>query len=135
MGDERITYLGGGWPTNIGNAFIDLGSMHSLRLAISGCKGSLVSQLPRGLFDKKGKAENALRFEALLDTELIVVSGMACCDEFIQTVGPTLLAAKERDIPTVFYACGQWDYTREETANFREFLGELEPVAFVSRDS
>ena len=135
MACERITYLGGCWPTNIGNAFIDLGAMHSLRLAMPGCQVSLVSQLPRWLFDKKGKAENAFRFEGLLDTDLIAVSGMACCDEFIRTVGPTLLAARDRGIPTIFYACGQWDYTEAETARFREFLDRLEPVAFVSRDA
>jgi len=46
----QIAYYGGCWPTNIGNAFIDLGSIHSLRVVAPNSRIHFVSELPKWLF-------------------------------------------------------------------------------------
>ncbi|TET19621.1 hypothetical protein E3J74_05905 [Candidatus Bathyarchaeota archaeon] len=45
-----ISILGGGWPTNIGNSFIELGSIHLLKTVAPHSKIHVVSGLPRWLF-------------------------------------------------------------------------------------
>ena len=46
----EIAYFGGCWSTNIGNAFIDLGSIQSLKVAAPNSRIHFVRELPKWLF-------------------------------------------------------------------------------------
>jgi len=48
--ETQIAYFGGAWPTNIGNAFVDLGSIQSLKMAAPNSRIHFVSGLPKWLF-------------------------------------------------------------------------------------
>lgn len=50
--DQKITVsvLGGAWPTNIGNSFVNLGSIQSLRMAAPNSVINFVGGFPRWLF-------------------------------------------------------------------------------------
>lgn len=131
---RRILYYGGCWPTNIGNAFIDLGAMACMRRAFPGYAGQMLSEYPRWSFQRRHGRGDALDLLDRLDIDVVFVSGMTCCDEFVETEGVALLRARERGVEVVFNGCGQLDYDAGETRRFRAFLERLDPLAFVSRD-
>lgn len=53
----RILYYGAGWPTNIGNAFIDLGAMAILRAAVPDAQIAFASEMPRWFFAHSANGE------------------------------------------------------------------------------
>lgn len=130
----RIVYYGGGWPTNIGNAFIDLGAMALLREAVPGGEIHFASEMPRWMFGDR-HASQALDMAAVSRCDLVAFSGMAMCEEFIRVNGPTILRVRERGIPVLLLGTGGQAYTREERKLYSEFLREVQPAAFVARDA
>ncbi|MBI2644493.1 MAG: polysaccharide pyruvyl transferase family protein [Candidatus Wildermuthbacteria bacterium] len=131
-----IVYFGGGWPTNIGNAFIDLGSMHSLRSACPSVTVHFASEMPKWFFHMQGRdVRYTFDIASVTNADYIVVSGMVCCDEFIQLHGQTISAAVERGTRLVINGAGGAEYTKREIQNFRNFLKKNRPYAFISRDT
>lgn len=145
-----ILYYGGCWPTNIGNAFIDIGAQALLRHAVPEATVLIASEAPRWFFSnpkaqvrrtlmskRRGPtpaAENALDIAEHVVCDLVVFSGMAMCDEFVRVNGPTIRALRRRGIPIFLMGTGGDHYTPEEKASFGAFLEDVQPVAFISRD-
>jgi len=93
MGKNRIKilYYGACWPTNIGNAFIDYGSIYSLKKAAPDAQVFFASELPRWLFNFYGKNMNkSIDLAEKMKIDFLVVSGMVLCDDFIKIQGPIL---------------------------------------------
>jgi hypothetical protein len=154
----RILYYGGGWPTNIGNAFIDIGAMAILRAAAPDAQmvfaGGLTrwlmgrgAELPRWIFWRRTRRgsrflrdfrlsdmDDALEVGAYVQCDVVVISGMKLCTDFIQQNGPTVTSLASRGVPVFFLGAGGWDYSEWEERHFRDFLKQVRPVAFVSRD-
>ncbi|MFX0097674.1 MAG: polysaccharide pyruvyl transferase family protein [Candidatus Hodarchaeota archaeon] len=65
-GKTHIAHFGGAWPTNIGNAFIDLGSLQSLRMAAPAGTVHLVSELPSWLFRRIDIQSRSMKHRILL---------------------------------------------------------------------
>ncbi|MGC8861385.1 MAG: polysaccharide pyruvyl transferase family protein [Armatimonadota bacterium] len=156
----RILFFGGGWPTNIGNAFIDLGAMALLRTAFPSAQIAFGSGLPRWFFResietlrgryrsplarlRRGPTrvfepeftwENALMPAALTDCDLAVYAGNAVTQLFIKQSGPTISALAERGVPIVLLGVGAAEYTDEERADYQAFLKKIRPLLLVSRD-
>lgn len=155
MSRPRILYYGGGWPTNIGNAFIDLGAMALLRAACPDAQVGLASELASWLFvcgarPPRARArrwvmpateaprpdfrDNALDVASVTACDLLVFAGMAMCREFIDVNGPTVLALARRGVPVLLLGTGGLAFDDTEVTAFRAFLRAVEPVAFISRD-
>ena len=150
----RILYYGGCWPTNIGNAFIDIGAMALLQAAVPGASIHIASEGPRWFFASWRQPEprrfgpfswrpsDSLRpgpdkaFDLAEHTvcDLVVFSGMAMCEEFVRVNGPAILALRQRGAPVLLLGTGGALYTAQEKAAFAAFLQKVRPVAFVSRD-
>jgi hypothetical protein len=131
----KILYYNSGWPINIGNAFIDYGSVHTLKTAFPQAKIYQASELPKWIFYYNNKNMNqAVDLAELSDVDFIVVSGMTLCDEFIAVEGPILRSMSKRGVKVVFSGCGGAHYTSQEVENFRNFLKELNLAGFISRD-
>jgi len=152
-GAPHILYYGAGWPTNIGNAFIDLGAMALLQAAAPAARISFASEMPRWLFGpgRRGKGkrslvdrlrprprslmDNALDIAAHADCDLLAFAGMAMCDEFVKVNGPTILKAAERGVGVLLMGTGGFHYDPEEVRTYRAFMREAKPLAFISRDN
>jgi len=157
----RILFFGGGWPTNIGNAFIDLGAMALLRSAFPSARIAFGSGLPRWffresietlrgrrksplarlrygpthLFDPSVGWENALVPSALTDCDLVVYAGNAVTQRFVAQSGPTISALVERGIPVILLGVGAAEYTDDEQADYVAFLRRIRPVSVITRDT
>ena len=130
----RILYYGGAWPTNIGNAFIDLGAMALLKAAAPYADVGLASQLPAWLFAREHAPGKVLDVASVTACDMVVFAGMAMCQEFIDVNGPAVAALARRGVPVVLLGTGGLTFDDAEVAAFRAFLRAVEPAAFVSRD-
>ncbi len=155
----RILYYGAGWPTNIGNAFIDIGAIAILKGAFPDSIIAFASEMPRWFFhnsaakfsntifhklcfthckrsveDKKGYIENALDISSITKCDLVVFSGMAMCKEFIHINGPAILRLSQKGTPVLLLGTGASEYSKNERAIYGEFLKRVNPIAFISRD-
>lgn len=140
----RILYYGAGWPTNIGNAFIDLGAMSILRAAAPNAQISFASEMPRWFFGQsatrpcgahnQSNMDKALDIASVTDCDLVVIAGMAMCEEFVRVNGPSLLTLSHRGVPVLLLGTGGLTYSEKEITIFNEFLKELKPIGFISRD-
>ncbi len=132
----NILFCGGGWPINVGNAFIDYGSMYMLRKAFPNDKVYFNSLLPRWFFRVNRKEmERSISLMELMDIDAVIFSGMAICDEFITLGGPLLNRLSMRGTQIVFNGCGCEIYDEKEKSNFKKFLKIVKPNAFISRDT
>lgn len=158
----RILYFGAGWPTNIGNAFIDLGALTILRTAFPDAQIGFASEMPKWFFfhsnpnsmprrdwrlgrwhlsvrqmnraSSYGYPNNAVDIAAHTMCDLVVFSGMAMCEEFVSVNGDSLLALQERGVPTILLGTGASYYIEAERQAYTRFLKQLKPKGFISRD-
>ncbi|MFA5864851.1 MAG: polysaccharide pyruvyl transferase family protein [Phycisphaerae bacterium] len=145
----RVLYYGAGWPTNIGNAFIDLGALAILRSAVPNARISFASEMPRWFFGPGIKntrtvrfwhkqehrvMDNALDIASVTQCDLVVFSGMAACGEFLEVNGPTLLSLARRGIPILLLGVGALAYSDEEKKDYADFLRQINPIGFICRD-
>jgi len=125
----KILYYGGCWPTNIGNAFIDYGSIHTIKTAVPEGTVHFASELPRWLFKDK-----SVDLAELMEVDFVVVSGMNLCDEFLRNEGPVIKKLFDRGAKIIFNGCGGATYRKEEIKDFRKFFEEIKICGFISRD-
>lgn len=143
----RVLYYGAGWPTNIGNAFIDLGAIAILRTAIPNAQIAFASEMPRWFFgmsaklarnswptDFYPKIDKAIDIASFTQCDLVVFAGMAMCEEFILVNGAPIRALAERGVPVLLLATGGAEYTEKEKALYKNFLRQIKPIGFISRD-
>ncbi|MEI6701943.1 MAG: polysaccharide pyruvyl transferase family protein [Deltaproteobacteria bacterium] len=167
----KITYYGGAWPTNIGNAFIDLGAMAILKAALPTATVTFCGEMPRWFFDRglmpvsqpnpkslfqrllgrvfssniskaqieapdviQANMNKALDIGEFTACDMVVFSGMAMCQEFIDVNGPTILNLAKRGVKVFLLGTGAEHYTPEERISFRDFLKNINPIGFISRD-
>lgn len=132
----KITYLGGAWPTNIGNAFIDMGSMQLLKESSSGSVVYFTSEFPQWLFYNSHMRFNyGTQLASWITSDFLVVSGMMLCEEFIKLYEPIISNAIKRGTRFIINGGGGKTYTRNERAHVRSFLKRNPPYAFISRDN
>ncbi|MBN2133945.1 MAG: polysaccharide pyruvyl transferase family protein [Sedimentisphaerales bacterium] len=145
---KRILYYGAGWPTNVGNAFIDMGAMAALQIAFPDATVGFASEMPRWFFGNykryhgemernasSFRMDRALDLAALVHCDLVAFAGMAMCEEFVTVNGPTLLKLRQRGIPVILLGTGGYRYDARERSIFAQFLQQLEPAGFIARDA
>ncbi len=66
--------------------------------------------------------------------DLIVMPGMLLCEFMIKTIGDSLRTATRSGTRLLFLGAGLEKYTVEEAGLVRDFMREIQPIGFVSRD-
>jgi hypothetical protein len=131
----KILYYGACWPTNIGNAFIDYGSIYTIKTAAPEAKVFFASELPRWLYKiHREDMDKSIDLAEQMDIDFVVISGMTLCDELIETEGPILTRLSKRGVRIVFNGCGGATYKKKEVDNFTRFLENIKLSGFISRD-
>ncbi len=131
----RVLFNGSCWPTNIGNAFVNLGAIHSLKSAL-GKDGNVfhVGGMPAYLFGTKGKMHNALPFGEIVDCDYLVHAGMTMCAEHLVATVPIYQQYAKRGTKIIFAGGGAGKYTDEEVNMVREAMKKFPVYALISRD-
>ena len=144
----QIVHNGGGWILNIGNAFIDLGSMHSLKQAsddvdihLSSVFGRWMSHhiesgISNRLLNRYPDVQNAYDIRRSFDADYVIQAGACLSEHWFKTYGQSLVNGKEGGADIIIYGAGasENNYSEEAITKTRDWLKQLEPYAFISRD-
>lgn len=148
MKNITVIHNGGGWITNIGNAFLDFGSMQSIKEACSDADVHLTSvlnrwisyHLDRGikgrLLNKPADLSNVFNLQDYCKADYITQSGAFLAKHWFDLHGQVLLNLREKGIKLIINGGGMTDssYNEEEIAKTRNYLEKLKPYLFISRD-
>jgi len=131
----KILFYAGGWPTNIGNSFIDHCSIYIIKTVAPNANLYFASELPRWFYKVNQKnMNNSLDLAELMEIDFLVVSGMVLCDEFIELEGPIIKKLSDQGVKIIFNGCGGSKYTQIEVDNFKRFIECVNISGFISRD-
>lgn len=135
MNAKKVLFAGSCWPTNIGNAFVNLGAISLLRKAL-GETGEVwhVGGISNYLANVHGKLQNNLHLADGMDIDYIVMGGMTQCVAHLRGCVPFLQQAIERGVKIVIAGGGAEAYDEDEVAWVRQFMQELPVWCFISRD-
>lgn len=148
MKNITVLHNGGGWITNIGNAFLDLGSMESIREACPEADIHLTSVLNRWishhidkgvtgrLLNKPAYIDNTFNLQDYAKVDYVTQSGAFLAKHWFDLHGKVLLNLKEKGIRLIINGGGMTDssYNEVEIENTRDYLKKLKPYLFISRD-
>ncbi len=138
MGSKKlnILYYGGGWPTNIGNAFIDIGATNLLSKTNVSANIAIASQYSKWMMSTHNKSGRwGVDLAEMSTPDVLVVAGMNLCQEFVDVQGPVLKRLSDNKVKILFCGCGGSDYNEKEKSTVRSFLSGLDnKLAFISRD-
>ncbi|KXB08564.1 hypothetical protein AKJ55_00765 [candidate division MSBL1 archaeon SCGC-AAA382M17] len=139
---SKIIQFGGGWMENIGNAFIDMGSLYVLNKALEKKEIFLSSNFPSGFLGRIGSMGRLLmanhnKFLDIRrnydDVEYIVFSGSLLNEEWWKWYFPNNLYDSDKKI--IIHGGGGHSLKEKEIQNVRKHLKKIENFyAFVSRD-
>lgn len=152
-----VMYFNNCWFTNVGEAFIDLGS-HVLIKQIFGSpvrmvfatdmtewyieknkniksiKGLYVKQFFPGWFKNKYSCK-AMDLFSLYDTEYLILSGMFACEAFLKTsASNAVMELAKQGMKVIFLGLGGLHYDRKEVEIFTKYLKQVKPYLIMTRD-
>lgn len=148
MKNRTAVQHGGGWITNIGNAFLDIGSKESLREACPELEVHTVSVMNRwvshhmrrglsGRYLGRGiDISNTFNLQEHGRFDYVVQSGAFLGSDWFGLHGDVLRRICDRGTRLVINGGGMTDeaYTESEIEATRGILKNLRPYAFISRD-
>ncbi|MBN1638103.1 MAG: polysaccharide pyruvyl transferase family protein [Ignavibacteriales bacterium] len=131
----RICYYGSCWPTNIGNSFVNLGAIHSLKSAISG-KGKVFhfGGMSSYLFTISGKSRNTLPIGEVFKCDYIVIGGMTMCEDNFKTQEIILKQFIKNNAKIIIAGGGAEKYDDKEVKAVRKWMKKIPIYGFISRD-
>ena len=147
-GKITIVQGGGGWPTNIGNAFIDLGSMYTIEKALKESNVVLSSNCPK-CFLSRGALSNPARIldgsitdstsnlfdvRNAIKADYVIFSGAILTERWLKLCFLDKLLNKNTDTKIIINGGGGSSYTEREFEIVRDYLNKMNLYAFISRD-
>jgi len=131
----KIVYFTNGASGNVGNPFIDMGSIQSLKMA---CPNSIIytpSHMSKCIFYSYGKnLDSAFDIAPAIEADYAVFSGMMLNRVFVEIMNSTISKLIENNTKLIINGAGGYGYTQKEVEIFRRFLKKYPPYAFISRD-
>jgi hypothetical protein len=131
----RVVFYGSCWPTNIGNAFVNLGALAALRAAL-GERAELVhvGGMSSYLSYQQGRPEHDFHVGDWIDADYVVMAGMTQCIAHLRGAEQNLRRFLDRGARIVIAGGGAERYDDAELAEVRALLSNLPIHAFASRD-
>lgn len=145
-----IVMSGGGWSTNIGNAFVDLGSIYTLSRAFEEKESNIIlsSNFPKAFLFRGGlshpgrildgsitdRASKLFDVRDFIKADYIVFSGDLLRERWWKITPPDKLLKKNRGIRIIINGGGGSLYTEREFETVRDFLNKMDIYAFIARD-
>lgn len=135
MSNKKIIYYGSCWPTNIGNSFVNLGAIYSLKAAVEN-DGEVnhFGGMSSYLFSINGRPDNCLSLGSIRDCDYVVIAGMIMCEELFLTQGKLLHSFVENGSKIIIAGGGASLYDDNEVKKVREWMKKIPIYGFISRD-
>lgn len=133
---RTIAVVGGGWSTNVGNGFFNLGTLEVLKQVFPEDRIVLLcDQESNWDFRNRQTPKNSLRFLDHIAPDYIVLHGCIFNSYLPQMWSETFRRLTAKGTRILFLSTGLMHYSDEEIAKCREFLQDNPPFLFVSRDA
>jgi hypothetical protein len=131
-----VVFYGSCWPTNIGNAFVNLGALAALRAAL-GDRAELVhvGGMSSYLAQRARRPEHDFHLGDWLEADWVVMAGMTQSVEHLRSAEPNLRRFIARGARIAIAGGGAERYDEAEVTSVRELMRELPIHAFASRDT
>ena len=139
MSDKEIKILhcGGGWPTNIGNAFIDFGIRYLIKKTIPNSEVYFASNAMNWLYHRYGYPKRSVNFidvAGVIKADCYVFGGSMLSPSWFKDHLKLFQELAKKDSKIIMYGVGGETYSDNEINETRKYLKKLNIFAFVSRD-
>ena len=131
----KVIVAGGGWSTNVGNAFFNMGTLHILRTILPDANVCLLADQPANLDLTRKTPRNALNVFHYVDADVLVLHGSILTHFLPQAWNESFKRLRQRGTKICFISSGSFEYSESEIAACKQFLQEYKPFLFISRDS
>lgn len=133
--EVKILCCGGGWPTNIGNAFIDLGIHCSIKMAVPNSKVYSASNAVSWIFHTYNRRKiNFLDLRSIIEADFYVFGGSMLNISWFREYSGVFDKLIKENSKIILYGVGGASYSDEEIDPVRKYLKKLNILAFISRD-
>ena len=134
----EILHCGGGWPTNIGNAFIDFGIQYLVKKTIPNSEYHFASNAPNWIYNHYGNSKAGKKFvnlAGIIKADFYVFGGSMLDLDWFRGHSRLFHDLVKNNSKIVLLGIGGGDtYPEKEIAIIREYLEKLNIFIFVSRD-
>jgi hypothetical protein len=131
----KILVFGSCWPTNIGNAFVHIGIINSMKEALgSSAEIHHFGAMSSYLFWTNNSLNNNLNIGEIATFDYVVVGGMTQCEGYFESIEPTLNALVKNGTKIIIAGGGAGHYSPQEVIAVREWMKKIPIAAFISRD-
>jgi len=151
MNKERkrlLLLLGGGWITNMGNAFLDLGLVELINQASQNYQCYVLSNTQRWIFDRvskllefmtRGKKASAsiFKLQQFVAADFVAIHGACLGMDWIKLHGEKISALVKRGAKLLIIGGGMTSKAYRDKKDIKEtkrFLEKVKPYVLVSRD-
>jgi len=145
---QRIVQYGGSWVTNIGNAFVDMGSKRAIERSLDDVNVIISSSFGRWIGEKfrrkltdivlnrRGNTRDLFDPASALDADYVVQSGACLSERWFDLRGDVLRRARQNGAELIFHGVGfsEWAYDEENIEYVQEWMEDVEPHAILTRD-
>ncbi|WP_418791076.1 polysaccharide pyruvyl transferase family protein [Phosphitispora sp. TUW77] len=132
----KILYYGSCWPTNIGNAFVNLGTVNAIKRALGETADIYhFGGLSSFLFRKHNYPENNLNIADFTDFEYVIIGGMTQCTANFEAAEYILKKFVKNGTKIIISGGGAEKYDDDEVEAVRSWMKKLPIYAFASRDT
>jgi hypothetical protein len=132
---KTFVVVAGYWSTNIGNGFFQLGAEFILRQAFPNDRVVLLSDQAGYWNVRLGNPPNSLDYLDYIEMDYLVIQGPYLRPEYPTIWAKTLRKLKERGIKIIVLSAGMMDYSQQMVEKARQWLLEIPPYVFITRDS
>ncbi len=132
----KILCHGSCWPTNIGNAFVQIGMTNCLHRALGqSAEVYHYGSLSTFLFWKNGYSQNDLNISDIAQFDYIIIGGMTQCIDYFKSVQLILDNFAKKGTKIIISGGGGQDYNEKEIEVVRSLMKQIPIYAFISRDT
>ena len=133
----KVLHCGGGWPTNIGNAFIDFGIRYLIKKTIPNSKVYFASNAMNWIYYKYGNPKRNVNFldvAGVIKADFYVFGGSMLSPSWFKDHLKLFQELAKKDSKIIMYGVGGETYSDNEINETRKYLKKLNMFALISRD-
>ena len=134
----RILHCGGGWPTNIGNAFIDFGIQYLIKETIPNSEVYFASNAMNWVYYKYADSKKKVNFidvASVTKADFYVFGGSMLNISWFKDHLNLFRALAKNDSKIIMFGVGGGDtYPDNEINEVRKYLKKMNIFLFISRD-
>jgi len=134
MKTKNTAIVFGGWSTNIGNSFFQLGAKYVLEKAFPHHNILLIQDQPGYYNVKRGTPKNAFIPLENMRIDYLVILGPFLRPEIGKIWGSTFEKILNDNVKIIILSAGMMDYGDKTVRTAREWLSKIKPYILTTRD-